>query len=134
MGCFIISYFLKEILTILKIIYYIFILLSLLKKINLSIVWRLFLTSQFCVQDSSRRVARATADQESSASDAVADDAAAEDTENRDKRFLFGFGGGEGGGSGSAGGSGNFLFDIIRVSSVSLNHSNNHALFYIQIS
>lgn len=34
--------------------------------------------------------------------------------ENRDKRFLFGFGGGAGG----TAGSGNFLFDIIRVSRV----------------
>lgn len=35
--------------------------------------------------------------------------------ENRNKRFLFGFGGGAGGA-----GSGNFLFDIIRVSHVSI--------------
>lgn len=35
-----------------------------------------------------------------------------EEDENRNKRFLFGFGGGSGGSAGS----GNFLFDIIRVS------------------
>lgn len=44
------------------------------------------------------------------------------DDENRNKRFLnFGFGasGGNGGSGGSGAGSGNFLFDIIRVSFVS---------------
>lgn len=39
-----------------------------------------------------------------------------EEDENRNKRFLFGFGGGSGGSAGS----GNFLFDIIRVSRVSI--------------
>lgn len=73
------------------------------------------------VQDSVvSRVVRSTAtkDQEAEASEPINDQdaAAADDADNRDKRFLFGLGGGEGGGSGSAGGSGNFLFDIIRVS------------------
>jgi len=39
-----------------------------------------------------------------------------EEDENRNKRFLFGLGGGSGGSAGS----GNFLFDIIRVSRVSI--------------
>lgn len=40
------------------------------------------------------------------------DETETEEDENRNKRFLFGFGGGTGGSAGS----GNFLFDIIRVS------------------
>ncbi|XP_065350042.1 uncharacterized protein LOC135945993 isoform X1 [Cloeon dipterum] len=63
------------------------------------------------------RVVRATAEEplEAEKEGKEDQDAAADDQDARDKRFLFGFGRqSEEGGQGSGGGSGNFLFDLIR--------------------
>lgn len=71
------------------------------------------------------------------------DEAEADEDENRNKRFLFGFGGGAGGSTGS----GNFLFDIIRVSRVPIPQRSfiasptkrirspfSHSLFFLFLS
>lgn len=52
-----------------------------------------------------------------------------EDDENRNKRFLSSLGGLSGSGS-SGSGSGNFLFDILRVSLIELDHPRLCVCFY----
>ncbi|XP_065350050.1 uncharacterized protein LOC135945993 isoform X2 [Cloeon dipterum] len=78
------------------------------------------------------RVVRATAEEplEAEKEGKEDQDAAADDQDARDKRFLFGFGRqSEEGGQGSGGGSGNFLFDLIRLiaGSGATEDVNDHA-------